>query len=70
MKPDGKGGFIRVKKKGGKKKGGKKGGKNERKGGGPDGNMTDFSDSLLSTDSEDEPGGYNRPSSRPAVHST
>ena len=58
MVPDGKGGFKRVKVAGGKKGKGKgkgKGGKG-RRGGGPDGTMIDFSDSLLSTDSEDEPG--------------
>ena len=48
MRPDGKGGFIKVKKekKGKDGKGGKggKGGKDGKKkrGGGPDGNMTDF----------------------------
>ncbi|ELT92842.1 hypothetical protein CAPTEDRAFT_224063 [Capitella teleta] len=50
MKSDGKGGLIRVKKPKKSKKDKKK-----KKGGGPDGNMTDFSDELQSTDSEDEP---------------
>ena len=45
---DGKGGRIRVKKD-------KKGKQAKKKGGGPGGNMTDFSGSLLSTDPDDEP---------------
>lgn len=50
MRSDGRGGKMYVK----KEKKGKKGkkGKGDKRGGGPDGNMTDFSEDLQSTDSE------------------
>ena len=48
---DGKGGRKMVK----KEKKSKKGKGQGKKGGGPDGNLTDFSGSLLSTDPDDEP---------------